>query len=288
MKQLLIFALSLPLIVLTSYSCKKEESSAVNIIYLHHSTGEDIWGTKKTLFTRAARRISDQIADKFGTRALIPTLFKEYNKKFSKNYAIKKMAFPKSRPYGWANDPFNYYDIWVKNAGEIPYKKEPTLEILTKKYQVIIFKHCFPVSNISPDRDTADINSYYRSLSNYKLQYEALKDKMQRFPLTKFILFTGPVQVKANLSEEEAIRAKEFYRWVRNEWDLSDDNIYLWDLYSLETEGGLYFKDEYAVSPNDSHPNNEFARKAGTLLFNRIIDVIENDGRVTLPTGEKN
>ncbi len=46
----------------------------------------------------------------------------------------------------------------------------------------------------------------------------------------------------------------------------------------LETEGGLYLKEEYATSPNDSHPNGEFASKAAQLIFNRIIDVIENDG----------
>ena len=65
------------------------------------------------------------------------------------------------------------------------------------------------------------------------------------------------------------------------------DNIHIWDLYSLETEGGLYFKEEYATSPNDSHPNSEFASKAVQLIFNRIVDVIENDGTRTKLKGEK-
>ena len=72
-----------------------------------------------------------------------------------------------------------------------------------------------------------------------------------------------------------------------DEWDLPGDNIHLWDLYSLETEGGLYFKDEYASSASDSHPNGEFAGRAVQLFFNRIIDVIENDGSRTKVTGEK-
>ena len=33
--------------------------------------------------------------------------------------------------------------------------------------------------------------------------------------------------------------------------------------------------------------NNEFAAKAAGLIFNRIIDVIENDGKKTSITGEK-
>jgi len=87
-------------------------------------------------------------------------------------------------------------------------------------------------------------------------------------------------------SEDKAERAREFFRWVREEWDEPGDNIYLWDLATLQTEGGLYFKDAYALSPENSHPNGEFAGMAVELLFNRIIDVVENDGKGTLLTGK--
>ena len=63
------------------------------------------------------------------------------------------------------------------------------------------------------------------------------------------------------------------------------DNIYLWDLYSLETEGGLYFKDEYSVSDADSHPNEQFASRVAPLLVDRIVDVIETGGSNTSLTG---
>ena len=278
------------LIVLTMMSvqsCKEREmSSDMKIIFLHHSTGEAIWnGSPPSIIKRAARKISNRFADLIAKKAMLPYLMDKYNKENDKNYLIKEMAFPKASPYGWNNMPFDYYNIWVYHAGEEPFMTEPTLEILTKEYQVVIFKHCYPVSNIEPDPDSADINSYYRSLSNYKLQYSALRDKLHAFPETKFILFTGAVHVKENLKEDEAIRAKEFYTWVTEEWDLPDDNIYLWDLYSLQTEGGLYFKDEYAVSFNNSHPNGIFAGRVVNLLFNRIVDVIETNGERTTPEG---
>ncbi len=158
--------------------------------------------------------------------------------------------------------------------------------MLSEKYQVIIFKHCFPVSNLQPDQNSVDINSNIKTISNYKLQYAALREKLHEFSDTKFILFTGAVQVKSYLTEAEAIRTRDFFTWVTEEWDLPDDNIYLWDLYNLQTEGGLYFKDEYAISPNDSHPNKDFAETVAKLLFNRIIDIIENDGAGTHLTGE--
>jgi len=95
------------------------------------------------------------------------------------------------------------------------------------------------------------------------------------------------VQAREAITESEAQRAKEFFDWVKNNWDQAHDNIYLWDLYTLETQGGLYLKDEFAVSSSDSHPNKEFAVMAVRLLFHRIIDVIDNKGNGTTLIGEK-
>jgi len=270
-------------------SCnQKEKTSDMNIIFLHHSTGGVVWkGNKPSFIVKSLGKISGRLANFVSSKPQLPTLFEKYNRENDANYLIKEQAFPKASPYGWKNYPYDYYNIWVKNAGEAAHKEEPTLEMLTKEHQLIIFKHCFPVSNIQADKDSSDINSDYQSIANYKLQYSALKEKLQSFPDTKFILFTGAVQVKSKLSEEEAKRANDFFKWVREEWDVPGDNIHLWDFYSLQTEGGLYFKDEYAVSPSDSHPNSEFAGKVVNLLFNRIIDVIENNGNGTLLTGEK-
>jgi hypothetical protein len=258
-----------------------------NIIFLHHSTGEVIWyGKEISLITKAAKKVSKRLAEVIGPKPQLLVLFEKYNKQNGKNYNISDLEFPKASPYGWNNYPFDYYNIWVQNAGDKPFMEEPTLEMLTKEYQVIIFKHCYPVSNIIADQDSADINSYVMTIPNYKLQYLALRDKLHQFSDTKFILFTGAVQVKANLGEEEAKRTREFFTWVTNEWDIPGDNIYLWDFYNLETDGGLYLKDEYATAPNDSHPGEEFAGRAVKLLFNRIIDVIENDGTGTNLEGE--
>jgi hypothetical protein len=271
--------------ILTSCNDKQSENET-DIIFLHHSTGWIIWGTKTSILTKVAWRFN-KLFDYVGTNADLPKMFKEYNSGHNSNYKIVKKPFPKTKPYGWHNYPFDYYNIWVKNAGLTPYMKEPTLEILTSDYEVIIFKHCFPSSNIKPDVEPADINSDYKSIANYKLQYDALRKKLQEFPNTKFILFTVAANVNANTSEEEAYRARMFYEWVLNEWDLPDDNIYIWDLYNLETEGELYLKEEYAAAINDSHPNEIFAKKASKLLFNRIIDVIENNGEETTITGLK-
>lgn len=269
-------------------SCgKKSNESPVNIIFLHHSTGNVIWnGNNTSLISKAAGKISYRLANLLKPEAELPSLFEKYNRKHGKNFRIQEMTFPKIEPYGWNNFPFDYYNIWVKNSGVVPYLEEPTLEMLTKNYQVIIFKHCFPVCNILPDSLSGDINSDVKTISNYKMQYIALRDKIHQFPDTKFIIFTGAALVRSLISEEEARRAQIFFNWVKEEWDLPEDNIYLWDLYQLQTQGGLYFKDEFAVSPNDPHPNPLFAEMTVSLLFNRITDIIETNGYKTLLTGE--
>ncbi len=279
--------IALSLVVLFGFCREKEQPSDMNIVFLHHSTGSVIWkGAQSSLPVRAANKFSPRLAELFGKKARLPLLFEQYNKDHNQQYRIKEVAFPKASPYGWRNFPYDYYNLWVKNAGDSPFMEEPTLEILTKQFQVIVFKHCFPVSNIEADTNSPDVNSDHKSLANYKLQYLALREKLHQFSGTRFIVLTGAAQVKSCISEEEAKRAKEFFEWVTEEWDLPQDNIFLWDLYRIQTEGELYFKDSYARSVTDSHPNGDFAARVVQLLFNRIVDVIERNGARTTLTGE--
>ncbi len=202
--------------------------------------------------------------------------FEEYNKENNKNYLIKEMIFPKASPYGWHNYPYDYYNIWVKNAGYKSYLDEPTLEFLTKEYDVIIFKHCYPVSQIMEDTGVADINSDEKRIENYKLQYNSLKNKMHEFPNNSFIIWTPAVHIKNLISEKEAKLTRQFYEWIIDEWDEKGDNIFIWDFYKYETEGGLYLLDKYSDGPNNSHPNSKFSSYISPLFCKYIINVIES------------
>lgn len=246
------------------------------ICFLHHSTGGNIWAGNST----GRNYFSEELT--------VPIWFMEYNKTNGTKYFIEDFKFPKSKPYGWNNYPYDYYNIWVKNAGDSPYMEEPTLEILTQKYDMIIFKHCFPVSNVAKNESEPDINSKKKTIENYKLQYEALKNKMHEFPNTKFLVWTGAALTKARTGEDRAKRAKDFFDWVKNDWDIPFDNIYLWDFRELETEGELYLKNSYARKKKDSHPNIRFCEKVAPLFAQRIVDIIETNGQKTSLTGETN
>jgi hypothetical protein len=245
-------------------SCNSKQNEMERIIFLHHSTGQAIWYGKTNRYIRKLTNRSD-----------VKTFFNNYNRKNKTRYYIAELSFPKGAPYGWANFPYDYYNIWVKNVGEEPFMGEPNLEILTKEFDIIIFKHCYPVSSILEDTGTPDIDSDEKRIENYKLQYDALKNKMHEFPNNKFIVWTPAVKVKNKLTPEEAQRTNDFYNWVINKWDQKGDNIYIWDFYKYETEGGLYLLDNYASGSNDSHPNKQFSGRIAPLFSQFIIDVAE-------------
>jgi hypothetical protein len=233
------------------------------IIFLHHSTGKSIWLGN-----------TNRYINKLTGRSDVLKYFRDYNKKSGENIHIEELAFPKKVPYGWKNYPYDYYNIWVKHAGEEPYMEEPTLEILTKKYDVIIFKHCYPVSRILPDSGSSDVDSDIRRIENYKLQYNALKRKMHEFPANKFIVWSPAVLIKNQLHEDQARRTVEFYNWMVDEWYEKGDNIFIWDFYKYETEGGLYLLDKYAEGAENSHPGKDFAARITPLFCKFVIDVV--------------
>jgi hypothetical protein len=222
-----------------------------SVVFLHHSTGGVIWGGG------------------------VPEWLVGYNAAHGTDYTITEQAFPSS-PYPWDNYPYDYWNIWVNHAGASPYLGQPTLELLAPQYDVIVFKHCFPVSGIQPDTGDPDITSPDKTLENYKLQYAALKTALRSFPSNRFIVWTGAALRAEDTTPEQAARAREFFDWVVAVWDEPNDNIYVWDFFDLETDGGLYLTPGHASG--DSHPNGTFAAEVAPLFGQRVVDVIQGKG----------
>ncbi len=234
-------------------------NGSASIRLLHHSTGGVIWNGGLASWIAA------------------------YNAAHGTSYAISETDFPKDSPYGWNNYPYDYWNIWVDHAGDSPYVEEPTLEILTQQYKLIIWKHCFPVSNVEADTGM-DITSSRKSLENYEAQYAALKEKMHQFPSNLFLVWTGAALRESETSAAQASRAQAFAQWVTEVWDEPDDNIFVWDFRALETGGGLYLLPENAEG--DSHPNETFAAQVAPFLGKRIVDVLEGRGDTGSLTGQ--
>jgi MYXO-CTERM domain-containing protein len=244
MKKAILSLIFASILIFTQNSSAKAVNLNANAILLHHSTGGNVW--------------DGGVVDNLNA----------YNAANGTNYQASEEWYPA----GGDNYPYDYWNAWVNHNG---------LDTYTSRYDVVMFKHCFPVSGISADTGYASVSSSAKTLENYYLQYTALKTELLSHPDTKFIVWTGAALTEQATTAESALRAQTFFNWVKNTWDTPGDNIYVWDFYGLQTEGGLYFKDAYAVNLYDSHPNAAFSAYAAEKLSNRMINVIQDRGDST-------
>src|SRR5690606_16469469 len=101
MKRKLLSLIAMPVVAASSSLASSSDSvlkappqeDGVKILYLHHSTGMNIW--------------------KGGLESSLKEL-----RAGEEDVHLVEQAFPKSEPYGWNNYPYDYWKIWVENAGE--------------------------------------------------------------------------------------------------------------------------------------------------------------------------
>jgi hypothetical protein len=141
--------------------------TADRVIFLHHSTGAGVWG----------------YPDKG-----VPTWFSEYNAASGTSFDVTERPYP-TGSYPWDNYPYDYWNLWINGMFDSGESSIECMTNLAADHEIIIFKHCFPGAGIGPDV-VADITSSYKSLENYKLKYRALRDMMDCYPDTKFIVWT--------------------------------------------------------------------------------------------------
>ena len=216
----------------------------------------------------------------------VPGFIARWNATNATDYRITQLTYPATTAgYPWENYPYDYWNLWVAHTGDRRDRGEMNLDDLVRDFDVIVFKHCFPVSEIVAPHGEPDVTSSARTIDNYKLQYEALKRRLHQFPEKRFILWTGPVLAPSATDAAQAGRAREFFDWVRTTWDEKGDNIFLWDFYSVEADPNGYLTAGQGVAPGNSHPGSALSRAGAALIGRRIVDVIEGRGDSAARTG---
>lgn len=249
---------------------------AQKIIFLHHSTGDGVYSGGN-----------------------VPQWIKTYNTQNGTAYQISERSYPNT-PYPWENYPYDYWNLWINGGCNNSNESIECMDMLTKNYHVIIFKHCFPGADISPDTGNESVSSKRKSIENYKLQYNALLALMDSYPSTKFIVWTlAPLHRNAT-NTENAAHARQFVDWVKNDWLTEDNklhpNIFVFDFYGLSAElnsspqygkiNCLKYEYEGDHSESDSHPNALANRTIGPLFAQSIVDAI-NLQSTLVPESEK-
>jgi hypothetical protein len=239
------------------------------IIFLHHSTGQGVYNDGN-----------------------VATWISNYNTAHSTNYQISDRWYP-SDPYPYADDnySYDYWNLWINGQCNNSSVYSECLGSLTQNYNIIIYKHCYPGSDIDADEATPSVSSSARTLANYKLQYRALRNLFDSYPNNKFIIWTLAPRHRLATTTERAARAKAFVDWVKNQFLTEDGkshpNIYIFDFWgnvaetsATPTQGVVnclkYSYEKYHTGDSDSHPNTLANQTVGPIFAQFIVNVINN------------
>jgi len=142
---------------------------------------------------------------------------------------------------------------------------------------IIMFKPCFPNSDISSD-GTPPGNPFEnaRTVWNYKSVFEDLRGYFSKAPQKLFIYVTAPPLVPGQTSIENAGRIRQFNNWVKNDFvndykkQAGSANFLVFDLFDVLADSSNCLQPGYRNSDTDSHPNANGCREA-TSHFLRFL-----------------
>jgi len=184
---------------------------------------------------------------------------------------------------------------------------------------IVMFKSCFPNSDITSDGDEpgdplgdltlTNLKAIYRhpdgpghTYSIDSRTYRPLEDVFAAHPDTLFIPVTAPPLNNSSTDNAAAHRARQFNNWLKGTWLASYNaahptlkNVAVFDLFNelANSDSAVFFpnrlKSAYGGATDDSHPNNAanghltavFATNAGNF-----IDAAWTDFATAVPEGE--
>jgi len=114
--------------------------------------------------------------------------------------------------------------------------------------EIIMFKSCFPNSNLegSPDDAPADEGDYSYSVAGAKAVYNALLPYFASRQDKLFVVITAPPLAEYDTTPELAANARAFNNWLMEDWlaEYPHANVAVFDFYNVLTSS--------AGSPNEN------------------------------------
>lgn len=242
-------ALLMAAILLISLSgAAAQDGEPLSIVFMHHSTGEGlIWdGDVREGFTELGHEFwdhgygGDGLVDPAGTRTGIDWNVPDDN----------------TDPDGW------------HNVFQLPVTDPPTNAFSHMlQHDVILFKSCFPASNIYDEE----------MLETYREYYLDMRDVMDQHPDKLFIPFTPPPLVPNETEPANAARAQQWAEYLMSDEYLEDHpNVVVFDFFTELADEDGFLRAEYRVDIWDSHPNEIANQTVGPVLVEFVDQAIQD------------
>ncbi|MEA1896861.1 MAG: T9SS type A sorting domain-containing protein [Bacteroidota bacterium] len=224
-------------------------------IFLHHSTGDNIWGPN-------------------GSMTSVPDEIFAYNN--SHSYTGDQIC--SLNESNWpGNSLNNEWSTWHR----IFDNEEPNADInqILQSNKIVIIKSCFPSSQVSRwGLHTDTLNPDVKSIFNYKWHWRNIISEMESHPENVFVIWTNAplvncTDVQANYSHMFCIWAKDtLTKGLDLEYGAFPDNVYVFDYFHKLVGLDHRMKLEYAVNSTDSHPNSVATELVAPQLVEEIFD----------------
>jgi hypothetical protein len=223
-----------------------------NIIFLHHSVGHNLiaQGDVRQLFKQAGYDFWDH------------------------DYNYLGVTSPDGMPVGYSynipgdnTEPDGLLKLFQQKPYDLPVNAFSNL----LQHEVIVFKSCYPASDISSDEE----------LEFHKQWYLSMRDVMDRYPDKKFVVLTQPPLHPAETNSEDAARARAIADWLSSEeFQAGHPNISTFDFFNLLAESNPDAPDANMLKAvyrqgYDSHPNQLANESIAPIFVNFVINAIE-------------
>jgi len=254
-KTWMVFAL---LLALTAPTAAQDDP--VRIIFMHHSTGQGL-------------------IEQGGVRPAFAELGYEF---WDHGYNGDGLADPSGNYLGvnWDvpgdnTDQDGWREIFNQTVTDPP---DNTFSHMLE-FDVIIFKSCFPTSDIQSDEQFEAYRSYFLDM----------RDVMDQHPDKLFIPFTTPPLDPTSTSPEAAARARQWAEYLTSpEYLEGHPNIVVFDFFNLLADEDGYLRAEYRPGGGDSHPNELANQTIGPIFVEFVDQAIRQfvPGEPSLPEDE--
>jgi len=237
--------------------------SATNIVFIHHSVGEN-WleqGELRTQLTTSGFNVHD----------------------ITYGDDVPGTPVPGMQPNGDFTDVKDWY-FWFHNFldGVLEW------ECSSGEYnQVVMFKSCFPNSGITeegiaPGNPTNDNHTIW----NYKAAYCSLTNVFAQHSNVLFIAVTAPPMKPGDgYHPDEGARARTFNNWLKKDFvdayvdSTGQRNLAVFDLFDILATASTKPRGANALFPayrtRDSHPNTKGSRSATGVFMPYFRNILE-------------
>lgn len=177
-------------------------------------------------------------------------------------------------------DPDGFAAIFAQPISSLPVNALSGL----MQHQVIVFKSCFPVSDITSDEQ----------LETYKSYYIGVRSTMDKHRDKVFIVVTPPPLNPAETGAPAAVRARAFADWLKSDDYLGGrQNVFTFDLFDQLAENNPAAPDHNMLRAayregDDSHPNRRANELIGPSFADFIVQAVQQYRAISasVPSGQ--